>query len=310
MADDEYPDAQLELLKSRPTVSAWEAEIRRVLLGQRESGLADSAGPAEYFEVLQRRSDYEAHARTSFNEALRNVVQSWQPSRSEGAAYVSRFLDLIAAHTPPAGFVKVLDFVNRHRGSGEDADSQGEQACGEDLYMKALVVLQHYYPTASAVEVGNAGFRQYVDALRAHLHEPRHCEYALRRLYKLYLISPADADALRAAEVNPAVVAYFVALILKSDSLDRMARELSLTYGLCLKLDGGDKLFEQSLAQSGARLEHNSQGPQVRLAGNKLVRLTVPEDVQDAYMLIRWSVGTERGLSKLDELAPPGGDPR
>jgi hypothetical protein len=57
-------------------------------------------------------------------------------------------------------------------------------------------------------------------------------------------------------------------------------------------------------------LEHNNGGPQVRLAGNKLVTLTVTEEVQDAYMLIRWSVGTERGLSKLDELAPPGGEPR
>jgi hypothetical protein len=71
MADHEYPDAQLESSNSKPTVSAWEAEVRRVLLGQRESALAGSSGPAEYFEALQRRSDNEVLARTSFNEALR-----------------------------------------------------------------------------------------------------------------------------------------------------------------------------------------------------------------------------------------------
>src|SRR5262245_39631958 len=139
MADSEYLDAQLELLK-KPSVSAWEAEIRRVLIGQRENALTGLTGPPEYLEALQKRADDEALARTSFNEALRNVVQSWQPARSESATYVSRLLDVVGAYTPPGGFIKVLGFVNRHRNVGEDIYAPDRQASGEDLYLKALTV--------------------------------------------------------------------------------------------------------------------------------------------------------------------------
>jgi hypothetical protein len=310
MTDKEYLDAQLEMLKRNPTVSAWEAEIRRVLLGQRESALTQGTSAVEYLEALQKQSGDEALARTSFNEALRNVVQSWQPSRSESTAYVTSLLDLIGVYTPPAGFIKVLGFVNRHRNIIGDVPTPDERASGEDLYLRALTVLQNYYPTASVAEDDNAGFRQYVDTLRAHLHEPRYYEYALQRLYELYLINPTDADVVRAAEANPAVVARLISLIIKSDSLNRMAEELSLTYGLCLKIDGGAEVFEQSLAEIGSRLEHSDEGPQVRLAGDKRVTLTVPEEVEAAYILIRWSVGSERGLNNLNEVSPPGSDER
>jgi hypothetical protein len=299
-------NSELDQLKLSPTVLAWELEIRRVLLGQREYMLLRLGGSQEYIEVIQESSADEALTRTTFNAALRNVVQSWQPSRPESAAYFSHMLELIGAYAPPEGFIKVLGFLNSRRYFGENVTTPDSPVSGKDLHMKALVVLQYYYLAAPPMQSDDIAFQQYLNVLREHLHEPQYCDYALRRLYELSAISLDDADVLNAVQASGAVITQLVTSILKSRDKTRVARDLSSIYSHCLRSKDCASRFEGALVACGARLEHDDQGPLVYLSESDLIVLTLPEDVE-SYVLVRWNTGQERGMTKLRELAETEG---
>lgn len=293
----------LEQLKLQPSTFLWELEIRNILAGKREHRLIKLGGAQEYVDVILEESRDEALSSTTFNEALRNVIQSWQPSRPETAAFFSCMLDLISAYTPQEGFIKVLGFISRGKYFGENVTTSDSRTTGKDLHFKALVTLQYYYPAAPpAKEDENLGFRQYVDSLQKHLQHDGYRAYALRRLYELNLIDISDVKVAESLTSVPELVSELVSAILKSRNRFRIESDLSLLYTHCLRLGDGGLLFERALEVHGARLAHEDVGPLVYFGAAELILLTVAQEVEEAYMLLRWEVGQKRGMVKLEGL--------
>jgi hypothetical protein len=301
MPDADNFSHELAQLKSQPSVSLWEVEIRKILLGKRDHAVVRLGGAQEYIEVILEESEDEALAQTIFNEAMKNVIQSWQPARPESAAYFSFMLDIIGAYTPAEGFIKVLGFINSKKYFGINVITPDSRKEGKDLHMKALVVLQYYYPVAPPSQSDmDIAFRQYLGVLREHLQNPKYNDYALRRLYELNAIDLQDEDVSSAIENEPSVINEIISIICKLRNRDRAQVDLSALYAHSLRISDGTTVFEQALTACGARLEHDDYGPLVYLSNTELIVLDVPEDVQASYILIRWSKGQERGFSKLE----------
>jgi hypothetical protein len=295
-------DSEIYKLKIDPTVSAWEIEIRRVLIGKREHALIKLGSIQEYVENILDGSEDQAMAQTAFNEALRNVIQSWQPTRPESPASLSCMLDLIGAYTPAEGFTKILGFINSRRYFGDNVITPDSRVLGKDLHLKALFALQYFYPAAPPSHTGDdIAFKQYLDVLREHLKENQYCDYALRRLYELNVISLEDPDVEEVLETKPEVIKELISTILRQRNKSKVERALSLLYAYSLRY-GEEEHFRNAIELKGGLLEHDSEGPVIYLSKTDALFLKLPEDVQESYILIRWKSGPLRGMDKLSNL--------
>ncbi|HVF45194.1 MAG TPA: hypothetical protein VM936_19365, partial [Pyrinomonadaceae bacterium] len=134
-------NSEKRLLKREPTVERWQAEILRVLNGEREGDLINLGSVEEYVDKILDLSRDKVRARLSFDEALYRVVQTWQPVRRETKEYLACLLDLIGAYTPLNAAPKMLAFLGRWGGFESDLESSSGYGSHHDLNLKALVVL-------------------------------------------------------------------------------------------------------------------------------------------------------------------------
>lgn len=291
---------EMNLLRTEPSVSRWEIELRRVLDGQREYALIRLVGVQEYIEVILRDSKDRSVAQTTFHEALRHIVQAWQPAKPESDAYVAIMLTLIGAYTPLPGFVKVLGFIQRWGRFRENQVSTDSTGARSDLHMKALVVLGNYYPVAPRVPENEAyDFKTYVSVLREQLRDPRYSGYAAGRLIELEIFQLEAQEVQELIQRDPECLRELMPLLLNPNRRSRIGWDVSQIYVTCLVVGGdAEKHFNQALQARGASLKHGAQGPIICLGIDEGIPLVLPENKQAKYMERRWEQGSESGMAK------------
>lgn len=300
MDDSQDSSVDLNDLKKAPTPLAWELEIRRVLLGNREQAVIRLGSVSEYCEVILEESTDYAAALTMFHEAFRNIVYAWHPTRPETGDFILKMLELISAFTPPEGFSKILEFIREGHRFGENATGQVSIEGARETHMKALMALS-YYPLSTGDQ--RYGILPYTEALRSHLEEDDFCAYALRRLYELGVVKLDSEEVTSAIERDANVIDDLVSTILERRKGISLSTNLSTVYAQCLKVPGMASRFEAALGSHSAKFEHEVSGPLVCI-GNELFELQLPDDdiLGATYMAIRWAKGVKSGFSKLEAI--------
>src|SRR5688500_13595667 len=100
-----------EALRKTPTTFAWSEELQRVLNGEREVSLLRLHSVQAFLEKIIARSEDESLSRACFLEALRQIVQSWQPNEKRSKEYSAIMLDLIGHYRPLEGASKIVGLL-------------------------------------------------------------------------------------------------------------------------------------------------------------------------------------------------------
>lgn len=295
MAEDSTTEQGLT--ERRPSADDWELEIRKALQGEREYALIDLGSITSYFRKQLKKSEDIATAKTHFHKAVRRIVLSWQPAELEQNNYVARMLDLIGGFTPNEGFVKIMGFMQQGWRFDEIPRSQGAYGAGQDLHMKALVVLGNFYPTAPPLQHEDLAFNDYVDLLHSHLDDSRYGAYSAERLLSLGALQPEDEPIGVLIERSPEALHELVPLYLNPARHLQAGHALTQFHIRCNILgQDAEQHFENALQSKGA--EFDRKRGIIRFGGS-VINLDTPQE----YTIRRWGIGRLRGIAKLKSIA-------
>jgi hypothetical protein len=241
--------------------------------------------------VLLLESADTAQGNAAYLKALERVAATVQLTNVQSAYGLGILLELIAANTPPLGFVKILGHLDRWEFS-IDYEDPGEQKRLREL---ALYALQQYYPVAPPEE--NSAFKSYVGFLNRKLDDPRFRSHCIRRLIELRKLQLDDSLVAEALSDQ------------QSGALDELVRAalgprknegrnwLGAIFAHCMTNQTLPRL-ESVLNARGATIVHLSNGVGIRLSNGVLLELLLPPNVEH-YMWMRWTDVERQGLQKL-----------
>jgi hypothetical protein len=305
MEDSENPDglaAAKVLLKTDPSADSWEIELRRVLRGERESDLLRLGSVDEYVDKILDLSVDRPVAEQSFQKALRRVVRTWQPENPESKEYFACLLDLIGAYTPdsPYAIPKVLYFLDCLSRYGERLKSSSGYEAHSDLYRKALVVLEKYFPRALNHADGEfLDFKAYVSVLEKNLASQLYGGYAAARLIDLRVVEPKDQTIGSLIRENPDSQREIISLLFASERQVWLSRDLK--HIIEHALNAGDEaviVFEQVLRVFGGKLELKGQGAAVSFDHHAPMFVNLSSEA-----MVKYATFTQRRKMNLDRLA-------
>ena len=296
----------LHLLRTEPTEARWKEELRTVFYGKRDARIRRLGGIQEYLEGLHRNSTDPSESRKAFHAALRDFVTEWQPGKFQSTYYVELMLDLLAAFTPGAGFVKLVEQLRSWdvlRPIGAD------RATLIRLHSRALEVLQRYFgaPPPGKDEASWAAFQSYIDILRDNLDRPEHCGVALARLIDLHVVEVDSEEVRESLRANPHAMLDLVNQAFHSGNERRLKWYLSQLHQIAIQL-GGDvaEIFQQAVAECDASLHDRDGFSVIELPSGAEVPLEPPPDNDDAiitFLEMRKNRGESAFAEYLDDVS-------
>ena len=279
-------------LKLSPTPIRWATEIRKALQGKRDCVVHDK-GIQSYIEILLMDSADKDLARSVFSDALQRVTEAWNTAKPESQYYLASLLDLIAANTPAAGFIKVLAHIRQWGWFGKNKRPLHAHEKDLDLHLKALQVLARYYPIAPTTDKEIAyGFNSYLRVLEEHLASPLYEEYAGSRLVDLEILQVNDEKVLDATRANPAIVENLLPVILKPARLSHAGRDMAVLFLHSTIANSGfsnkttaeiDEVFAKAARTCGARFEHQEITPAVQLRSGQKITFEFTDEELDKF---------------------------
>jgi hypothetical protein len=303
--DEEGP---LDGPADKSSIFSWGVDLRRLISGQRELSLINLGGVEEYIEMNLEEADDRETAKQAFDEALGKLVQTWQPSVLDDGHNIAYLLDLIKIFTPPGGFVKVVEFIQRIRQFAYTPGREDMVAANHGLLRNALGALESYCRVPPVTpEDRSPAYETYLDLLREGLRNPQHNGYALKRLIELKVISLKSVEIKQLIEKRPAILIELVNLLL--DPNRRSDAEDNLTNVLTYCLNIGDDVvweFEQAIAQCGGEIEDsNEEERPIRIIyGGEELQLNLSDSDKALYKFqqMRWRRTDKEGFDRLAEL--------
>jgi hypothetical protein len=282
----------------------WGIDLRRLLNGERDHALLIHGGAVEYVEVMLEEAADEAAAKEAFHEALEKLVQTWQPAGLDSDYYVTLLLDLIGAYTPQVGFNKVVDFVQTQRRLSQPETPDEVHGAGDDLYLKALVVLENYYkvPPLPPDDAARA-YQAYIHLLQEDFARPEYCGYALKRMIQLRVIQLDSPEIDELIKRNPQSLRELLNLLLDPNRRSTAEDDLGRVYTICL--DAGiqvERLFEEAVMVSGGRFERREDGP-VIILDDAVILLNLSQEGQDKYFALLLEREEPSGRMKFETIA-------
>jgi hypothetical protein len=287
------------------SVFEWSVELRRVLNGEREDVLRKLGGVEEYIEVTLAESEDPPLAEAAFHEALRHLVQAWQPSLAEPNYSTVLMLELIAVYSPPEGLAKVVALLDTLKTFGDEVTVGLDHEETFDLHLKSLVVLENYYDSPPKPPKDESpAYKAYVALLREDLLNQKYCGYVAGRLVDLRVTELSDPDVGYVIERYPDAVRGLVSVLLDPSRRSVAARDLAYVYMRCL--DGADEVeraFEDAVVSIGGALKREDAGPIIELPGNAVLRLMLTHKTMDQYYELTLRREGEVGLKKYSSLS-------
>jgi hypothetical protein len=279
--------------------SDWGVDLRELLKGEREDSLQRLGGVEEYIEVMLAEARDGAVAKQAFDDALEQLVQTWQPSSLDSDFHLTHALDLVSAYTPRGGFVKVIALI-QSISRLTMRESKDAYSIDDDIYLKAFVALENYYRAApKSPEDQSSGYQTYIDLLKGNLSNPLYCGYALRRLVELKVFELGSKEVESLIEMNPGSLAALVALMIDPSRRSRSEEELSMVYSLCLQAGSEvERHFEYAVSQSGGRMERLfEEGPKIAFRGATFI-IALSEHSKHRYWEMIFKRENAKGLKR------------
>jgi len=269
--------------KPSESVSSWEVNLRRILNGDLDHNVVRLGGATEYVEALLAESEHSPTTQAAFHEALRNLVQTWDPSKLESENHLSYLLDLIGAYTPATGFGKVLIFSQQALPVNRSAVLEGDESV-VDLALKSLLVLEHYHPVSPLWPHNEDGaFKAYVTVLRECLLHRQYRGYAARRLVELSVIDANSSEFGELISKNPEILNELIPLLLSPIRRAGVEDTLTAIYVHCLINGSGlDSQFEEVLSANGATFERLESYPIIHIR-TEHIPLRLPAELIQTY---------------------------
>jgi len=298
-SDEGHASAEARPWPSEPSVEDWKVELNDVLAGERDYILRRHGSVSAHVEKLIRASVSERKARETFQEALRQLVEEWQPFSPSSDYYVACMLDLIGAYLPRGGFRKILGFMGYGFRFPVIEAYTGGFGSGMDLHMKALVDLEYYYPSADPKWEDDPAFVSYVQVLRQHLEDSEYGAYngyALSRLIQLNIIKPQEQIVRDTIELNGGVLNELIELSFSDLRRPQLEDDLNYIYTHCFIIGlEAKQVFEQVLKERDVIMENSGEQLKVYIPDlGKEIDLRVPEEL----MLEVLEEGGERGFKR------------
>jgi hypothetical protein len=194
-------------LLHKPSTTRWKLEIESLLSGEREGILLEVGSCRQYVSRLLVDSDDPAKAKVTFESALENVVETWQPEVNKPLRN-GLLLDLIIGFTPRRAFEKILAAFSKWNSLSPRPSTQDEEHATADTL--SLVALEAYYPAPPPGTLDDPGFRLYTDMLwRLTGPQSGYVPHACRRLLELRLVETSDRRIKEMVSV-PGVIEEFL----------------------------------------------------------------------------------------------------
>src|SRR6185295_1446260 len=140
------------------TEHEWETELRYVLSGKRDYALLELGSITGYIDRLLSAARSEETSLANFFQAVERIVSTWHPEKATSEYFTFGILELIGAYQPAVGFLKIISFIQRGFRFPLIPFERGGYGSGQDLHMKALVVLEYYYPASPPKNPNDAAY--------------------------------------------------------------------------------------------------------------------------------------------------------
>lgn len=172
-------------LAGHPTVQGWKRKLYSLFEGESNETLSRLGSIEQYVRVLLAESVDQAHAKYCFSEALSQIIKEWTPQVIEPAERLYNIFLTVAAFTPPGGFIKTLDYLNKHGDFRRGPEPVAGKSAAIDLYKRGLIALARYYPVPPQHSQDDLGFLAYKRLLEKNLRDESYGGYAAVRLLEL-----------------------------------------------------------------------------------------------------------------------------
>jgi hypothetical protein len=273
-------------LKGDP-ILAWEIEIRRILDGERDHVIRRLGSLREYIQESFRVSGDRALAESTFKVALRQLAQEWQPLPMDPPRQTAKMLDLLQAYVPRGAESRLIGYMKKWGRFASKPVAPPPATFSQDLHLKAMAVLEVYFPSAPLDWRAEANiFSEYVDLLEADMGHPVYCGYAAARLIRLGIYKPQQDSIRQLLERYPAALQDLIAALLRPPSRTQSAGALSAIYEHCLTIGGEmPHQFEDHVAALGG--EFDLKETSIHYRGDRVL-LKLSDQTARLHAVARW----------------------
>jgi len=287
--------AEQNLLLEQPTVQLWHDELRLLLCGKRDYLVRHLGSAEEYVERQLRDSLDPEDADSAFGAALNAEVTAWQVGRRRTPYYLKSILQLICAFTPPAGFAKAIEMIERRLDGLEEFDTE--------LCFVAVAALARYYRTTPPNAQTDAAFGNYVNLLDRLLSDIELAPMAVRYLLELGAVKLSDRKFAASIVSDDAKLSAAVEYAVRPPAA-WSGYHLSALLNACLRY-GDKRPFEQyfkNLEGYNAPVILEEDHILVVPADGQKVFIRPDRDLCDLYATLKWDLTYELGLKRLEDL--------
>lgn len=278
----------------------WETELRRVMLGERETEIDHARNAADYLEGLLSQSSDQAASRTYFLDALDRLLSTWTPDEKTSSRSVSHLLDIIAKYTPPTGWPKLVRLLSRR---AEPAEGTGTALTAE-LRQSGLRALAAYpeatYGVAGQLrdkaviaydEFGDVSRAAYRQLLWSHLSLPECALYAARALLDSQLVNLQREEIASMILAGPLVIRGVLLWLFEAPGEGTALVYFPSIYSACLYADRHrasetrlERIFCDEVVSLGGKVAFAGEGPVITLPSSTVVTLDLrSDDHYDVY---------------------------
>lgn len=286
MKNDIETDDQINRLKYEPSVSGWELFIKELINGKYEYLVVKIGGIEEIIEKTISESNDASIARHTFKQALRIVVQEWQPGIIDPLENITAYLNLIGSYTPAEGYNKIIFLLQKWGIERIEDAPYRQKRLFTSIFLKSINVLRRYFPAAPQPDENIPSFQAYVNILWQYLRNKNLREYAICRLFDLHIVHRNIDKLTEVIFGMPDIVYDFVSIIINRKENTR--ENLSIMFGICFIEAKLQKIFYDSLGKKGAKENEGQAGPEITLQNGVIVKIELSDEQRYLYMSKKW----------------------
>jgi len=258
-------------------LNEWKEEIRNILRGKREGLLVKYGSVGGYLRKIAENKN------SAFDDALQEVVSSWEVHIPREREYFAVMLEFIRAYTPGAGYKKVKDFLEFWENRIHELQDKFGYDSKANLIINAIETLSAYYPNPNEISIN----KYYESLLEKYLYEPSVSGQIAVNLFKSNILDIDDKKIREVINKTPEclinIISYVFSPKIDYELGDNLAKLASIVFEVG---DEAISIFEKRLNLFNTTITYrpttqndqpelyinlpNSEGIAVKLSENSL----------------------------------------
>jgi hypothetical protein len=256
--------------KTPQTIGEWHALLERAVSDKVVPSLDRVGGIEQFVKAVTRGAEDISGAIVMRDVALDDLISRVTLTATEPRRTL-HYLDLTGAFKPKSGFMPVADFLRRHL---RISVLLREGVFVSDLRLRALQVLEAYYPTPPLYEI--SAYAMYLDLLKQFTALTAYSGYALARLLELHKVTLRDPIAKLAVRTADAEALGDLVQRVLAFNLDDVASEkLGEIYNLAVGTNQL-QLFREAVERNDGKFRawvnepETMTEPEIRIGGRSV----------------------------------------